>query len=90
MVLSFHSLEDRIVKRQFHTIDVDEEKNLSIQHYRNSNVFIPLNTIQEDYLTRAWKPVKRKMLEPLENETIANPRSRSAKLRVGIRTDEFD
>ena len=77
----------RIVKRQFHTIDVDEANNLSIQHYRNSDMFIPLNTIQEDYLTKAWKPVKRKILEPLQNETIANPRSRSAKLRVAIRTD---
>jgi 16S rRNA (cytosine1402-N4)-methyltransferase len=54
-VISFHSLEDRLVKDAF----------------------------RED---PRWTPVTRKPLRPSETEVLSNPRSRSAKLRVAVRS----
>lgn len=54
--ISFHSLEDRIVKNVFR----DDER---------------------------WTVLTKKPLRPTEQETQANPRSRSAKLRVAERND---
>lgn len=53
-IISFHSLEDRIVKHSF----------------RDSP---------------AWEPVNKKPIEASEQELLANPRSRSAKLRIALR-----
>ena len=41
-------------------------------------------------MAKPWTPLSRKLLEPLESETYENPRSRSAKLRVGIRNISSD
>ncbi|TWT76772.1 Ribosomal RNA small subunit methyltransferase H [Planctomycetes bacterium CA13] len=53
-VISFHSLEDRIVKNAFRDDD-------------------------------AWEVLTKKPLRPTESEVTANPRSRSAKMRVARR-----
>ena len=53
-VLSFHSLEDRLVKNAFRDAD-------------------------------RWNRITRKPMRPSETEIAANPRSRSAKLRVASR-----
>lgn len=65
-VLTYHSIEDRIVKNFMKTGNVDgvEEKDF----------FGKVNT--------SWKLITRKPVEPSEAEVEANPRSRSAKLRV--------
>lgn len=65
-VLTYHSIEDRIVKNFMKTGNVDgvEEKDF----------FGKVNT--------PWKLITRKPVEPSEAEVEANPRSRSAKLRV--------
>ncbi|MGB7347791.1 MAG: 16S rRNA (cytosine(1402)-N(4))-methyltransferase RsmH [Pirellulaceae bacterium] len=57
VIISFHSLEDRIVKNAFR----DDQR---------------------------WEILTKKPLRPSENEIAANPRSRSAKLRVAQRRGE--
>ncbi|MEH7827188.1 16S rRNA (cytosine(1402)-N(4))-methyltransferase RsmH [Gemmobacter denitrificans] len=71
-VVTFHSLEDRIVKRFFQTRATEEQGNR--------------------YAPRAAGPapsftlVTRRAVGPDDVELAQNPRSRSAKLRVGRRT----
>lgn len=65
-VLTYHSVEDRMVKNFFRTGNTDgrEEKDF----FGNASTL--------------WKPVTRKPLEASPEEVERNPRSRSAKLRV--------
>lgn len=68
-IISFHSLEDRIVKQQFRYLADDKESSRGI-----AGVFISKEpTI--DLITR--KPIV-----PSDEEIARNPRSRSSKLRV--------
>ncbi|MGL5010254.1 MAG: 16S rRNA (cytosine(1402)-N(4))-methyltransferase RsmH, partial [Paracoccaceae bacterium] len=73
-VVTFHSLEDRIVKRFFQLASGAEA---------NTNRYAPARA--ED--TARFTLVTRRAVAPDEAELAANPRSRSAKLRVGRRTD---
>ncbi|MBR4395565.1 MAG: 16S rRNA (cytosine(1402)-N(4))-methyltransferase RsmH [Eubacteriaceae bacterium] len=68
-VISFHSLEDRIVKKTFAGLTrVDDgDKNL------------PLPT---DYVAPEYVPATRSPITPGDEEIAANPRSRSARLRA--------
>jgi 16S rRNA (cytosine1402-N4)-methyltransferase len=69
VVISFHSLEDRIVKQAFHHLStplVDRPE-------------WPEPRPNPDFCMRL---PRRKPLEPTEEETARNPRARSAKLRV--------
>ncbi|TGD66314.1 16S rRNA (cytosine(1402)-N(4))-methyltransferase RsmH [Tabrizicola sp. WMC-M-20] len=72
-VVSFHSLEDRIVKRFFQLASGTEA---------NANRYAPqtaLNTARFDIVTK-------RAVGPDEAELAENPRARSAKLRIGRRT----
>ncbi len=73
-VVTFHSLEDRIVKRFF---------QLASGHEPAANRYAPATT----QATARFTLATRKAIGPSPEEEAANPRSRSAKLRVGIRTD---
>jgi 16S rRNA (cytosine1402-N4)-methyltransferase len=66
IVMSYHSLEDRLVKNfiQKGKFDGEMEKDFY------GNVIKPLNS------------VTRKPIEATEEEIAANPRARSAKLRI--------
>lgn len=68
-VISFHSLEDRIVKRFFQKESLDKESTSGI-----GGLFIDREP--------ALRSVTRKPLEATDQEVADNPRSRSAKLRV--------
>jgi 16S rRNA (cytosine1402-N4)-methyltransferase len=68
-VISYHSLEDRLVKRFLKTGNFDGEPQKDI--YGN--------------LIRPFKPLYSKPIIPGSDELAANPRSRSAKLRIGER-----
>jgi 16S rRNA (cytosine1402-N4)-methyltransferase len=68
-VISFHSLEDRIVKEFFHS----QSKDL---------VNPPYERIYEEERKATLKEVNRKPITPSEEETEDNPRARSAKLRI--------
>ena len=68
-IISFHSLEDRIVKEYFRT----ESKDL---------VNPPYEKIYEVERKATLKEINRKVITPGEAEIEVNPRARSAKLRV--------
>lgn len=73
VVISYHSLEDRIVKNYMKAGNFEGEINKDFF----GNIIAPFN------------PVTRKPLIPQEEELTENPRSRSAKLRAAERrTDE--
>ena len=68
-VISFHSLEDRIVKDYFR----EQSKNL---------VNPPYERIYEAERKAMLKLITRKPITPTDEEIASNPRARSAKLRV--------
>ena len=72
-VVTFHSLEDRIVKRFFR-----ERSGGTPAGSRHRPVLVDP---KEPTFERIAKPVS-----PAEHELAANPRSRSARLRSGVRT----
>jgi 16S rRNA (cytosine1402-N4)-methyltransferase len=72
-VVTFHSLEDRIVKRFF---------QLSSGHEANANRYAPAKADT----TARFEMVTKKAVAPDAAEIARNPRARSAKLRVGRRT----
>lgn len=70
VVITFHSIEDRLVKQFFK--EGDEAST----------------TVDPVYGTRAGKPfepLNKKPIEPSDEELKRNPRSRSARLRIGIK-----
>tara|TARA_B100001057_G_scaffold214841_2_gene215116 strand:+ start:674 stop:1681 length:1008 start_codon:yes stop_codon:yes gene_type:complete len=73
IVISFHSIEDKIVKFYF--------KNYSKNHSR-SNRYLP-DKIESLFL---FDDYKNKIIRATSKEIKRNPRSRSAKLRVAIRS----
>ena len=72
-VVTFHSLEDRIVKRFFQAAAGEEP---------NSNRYAPAKS----NTTARFDLITRKAVGPDDDELAQNPRSRSAKLRVARRT----
>ncbi|KAF0186018.1 MAG: 16S rRNA (cytosine1402-N4)-methyltransferase [Hyphomonadaceae bacterium] len=72
VVVSFHSLEDRIVKN-FLT-----ERSLNVQGSRYAPQTTPKPT--------SFEIIRKKAILPSADEVANNPRSRSAKLRVAVRT----
>ena len=76
LAVSFHSLEDRIVKKFFH-----ENSNLK----ENSNRHLPPSFNRSPKL----KIISKKPILPTETELNHNIRSRSAKLRYVIKRRNF-
>ena len=72
IVVSFHSLEDKIVKNFF---------NLYSNINQNPSRYLPLR----DNDSTLYKIFSKKPLIPTSEEIINNVRSRSAKMRYGIR-----
>ncbi len=71
VVITYHSLEDRIVKNYFRAGNMDGE----IKKDFYGNVESP------------FQPVNRNVILPGADETEQNPRARSAKLRIAEKTD---
>ena len=72
-VVTFHSVEDRMVKRFF-----QERAGMAA----NTNRFAP----EAQAVEAAFQPVTRKAIVADDDELAANPRARSAKLRIARRT----
>jgi 16S rRNA (cytosine1402-N4)-methyltransferase len=69
-VITFHSIEDRIVKNFFKTGSVEEQEVDPVYGTRQASPFVLMN---------------KKPIEASAEEVKSNPRSRSARLRVGIK-----
>lgn len=69
VIMSYHSLEDRMVKNWLRSGDVDGRED--------KDVF--------GRVTRPFDPVNSKATKPSEKEIAMNPRARSARLRIGAR-----
>jgi len=67
VVISYHSLEDRLVKRFFKSGNFEGEAETDLFGQRKS----------------MWKVITKNPIEPDVEEQSRNPRSRSAKMRVG-------
>jgi 16S rRNA (cytosine1402-N4)-methyltransferase len=76
VVVSFHSLEDRIVKRFF--VERSGKAASGSRHF-------PQGSIKS--ADASFRIVNSRPLTPSKGELDVNPRSRSARLRAGIRTD---
>ena len=74
VVVSFHSIEDRIVKNFF---------NFHSSIKSNPSRYLP----QKENKSNLFKTVCKKVLSPTSNEINENPRSRSAKLSYAVRND---
>jgi len=74
IVVSFHSLEDKIVKSFF---------NLCSNLKKNPSRYLPMNKNRSDL----FKLLHKKPLTPNKEEIYKNVRSRSAKLRYAIRNN---
>lgn len=72
-IVTFHSLEDRIVKRFF----LDRAEQISGSRH------LPQVTLKKP----SFRLKKRGATVASDTETLSNPRARSAKLRYGLRTD---
>ena len=70
VVISYHSLEDRLVKKLIKTGNFEGEQQKDFY----GNLIAPL------------KAITRKPVTPSEEEIIENPRSRSAKMRIAEKT----
>ncbi|MEY3541627.1 MAG: rRNA ((1402)-N(4))-methyltransferase RsmH [Bacteroidota bacterium] len=69
-VITFHSIEDRLVKNFFKTGSVEEQEVDPVYGTKQASPFVLMN---------------KKPIEPTAEEVKSNPRSRSARLRVGIK-----
>ncbi len=72
--ISFHSLEDRIVKRIFKAMEVRHERAYFMEDRESP--------IPEGEAERGLAILTRKPVEPAADEVASNPASRSAKFRV--------
>ncbi len=76
VIVSFHELEDRIVK-QFFIKNSDPKCATSKYKAQNTNPIMP------------FRLISRKSIKPSREEVLSNPRARSAKLRVAEKVREI-
>ncbi|NXI47084.1 MET15 protein, partial [Galbula dea] len=90
VAISFHSLEDRIIKRFLHGIDMTEKHNLGARQ----KIRQALKTRSNDDDTQEfpsgksnskWAFIQKKVLTPQAKDIEINPRGRSAKLRAAVK-----
>ncbi len=76
VVISYHSLEDRIVKQFFKNLERPPVKSPELAVYQNFDEPIV-------------EALSKKPVVPTEEEIARNPRSRSAKMRAYVKVKEF-
>ncbi|XP_057270355.1 12S rRNA N4-methylcytidine (m4C) methyltransferase isoform X1 [Pezoporus wallicus] len=90
VAISFHSLEDRIIKRFFHGIDMTEKYSLGAkqkirQALRSCSKEEDTEEISPGNSNSKWISIQRKVLTPQAKDIQTNPRGRSAKLRAAVK-----
>lgn len=70
VIISYHSLEDRLVKNWMRSGDLGGTETKDIYGNR----------------TRPFDPLSSKAIQPTDREIADNPRARSARLRIAVRT----
>uniref|UniRef100_A0A0R3WQI6 16S rRNA (Cytosine(1402)-N(4))-methyltransferase n=1 Tax=Hydatigena taeniaeformis TaxID=6205 RepID=A0A0R3WQI6_HYDTA len=83
-VISFHSLEDRLVKRAF-AMQGYHAHGLAQRLADSSSVKSPYGHFWREQRPNLWRQVAGP-IRPTSAEVLVNRRSRSAKLRVGEKT----
>ncbi|NXL92351.1 MET15 protein, partial [Alectura lathami] len=90
VALSFHSLEDRIIKRFLHGIDMTEKYNLSSrqkirQALKNRSKEEDTQDFPHGKSNSKWMFMQKKVITPQAKDIQTNPRARSAKLRAAVK-----
>ncbi|XP_040556696.1 12S rRNA N4-methylcytidine (m4C) methyltransferase isoform X2 [Gallus gallus] len=90
VALSFHSLEDRIIKRFLHGIDMTEKYNLGSkqkirQALKNCSKEEDTHEFPHGKSNSKWTFIQKKVLTPQAKDILTNPRARSAKLRAAVK-----
>ncbi|XP_052548420.1 12S rRNA N4-methylcytidine (m4C) methyltransferase isoform X2 [Tympanuchus pallidicinctus] len=90
VALSFHSLEDRIIKRFLHGIDMTEKYNLGSRQkirraLKNCSKEEDTQEFPHGKSNSKWTFIQKKVLTPQAKDILINPRARSAKLRAAIK-----
>jgi 16S rRNA (cytosine1402-N4)-methyltransferase len=85
-IVSFHSLEDRVVKKMFRGDSVeylkpDKNKQSRFRKMAARGLQVPIET----RIDTGFEMVTKKVIIPSEEEIQDNPRSRSAKLRFYVK-----
>ncbi len=76
-IITFHSIEDRMVKNYFKKGEAIENNDVDVN---------PFSTDKKEY---PFIPINKKPIEATAEELKINPRSRSAKLRVAKRNENY-
>lgn len=81
ITISFHSLEDTVVKRHMSGNISDNVANVMPLKYVNANKIFNSNEL-ENIVIPPWKMMHKHVLTPSDLEVHENPRARSAKFRA--------
>lgn len=82
-VITFHSLEDRLVKRYLQGEDLSNLDHFSPR--KQSSGKKKLVDANRESGEVYWLPLRRKVITPERDDVNENPRGRSAKLRAALR-----
>ncbi|KAJ0056594.1 hypothetical protein NL108_010520 [Boleophthalmus pectinirostris] len=78
VVITFHSLEDRLVKRFLQGEDMSNLDEFHFEQKQKKAKYAERPRERSEH----WAPIKRKVVTPEKQEMLENPRGRSAKLRA--------
>lgn len=84
-IITFHSLEDRLVKR---FLRGDDLSNLDQYHFSSRKRGTGRESLVDEKRNVdnvSWLPLKRKVIIPEKGDVQVNPRGRSAKLRAVVK-----
>lgn len=84
VTLSFHSLEDTVVKRHIDGHVINNVANHVPLKYCNHSVCESVEEIQK-IMSSNWMALNKHVITPTMDEIKSNPRSRSAKLRAAVK-----